>query len=110
MYIMERYMKALKGYVQNMAQPKSNMAIGYAIEEALRFCAKYIQQVKSTRRVWDDLEKPTKHNEMFKGNGCPYRLSVDLKSKALCTFVLHNAIIRPHGASGMNALIAKSLI
>jgi hypothetical protein len=43
MYIMERYKKALKGYVQNMAQPKSNMAIGYAIEEALRFCAKYIQ-------------------------------------------------------------------
>jgi hypothetical protein len=93
MYLMERYMKALKGYVQNMAQPKRSMAIGYAIEEALGFCAKYIQQVKSTKRVWDDLEKPTMHNEMLKGNGCSCRLSVDLKSRALCTFVLHNATI-----------------
>jgi hypothetical protein len=35
MYPMERYMKTLKGYVQNMAWLKGNMAIGYAIEEAL---------------------------------------------------------------------------
>ncbi len=34
---MERYMKALKGYVRNVAQPKGRMAIGYAIEEALDF-------------------------------------------------------------------------
>ncbi len=43
MYLMEKYMKALKGYVQNMAQPKRSMAIGYAIEEALGFCTEYIQ-------------------------------------------------------------------
>jgi hypothetical protein len=84
-------MKALKGYVQNMALPKRSMAIGHAIAEAIRFCAKYIQQIKSTRKVWDDL-------------------NVDFKSRALCTFVLHNATIQPHGASEMNVLIAKSFI
>jgi hypothetical protein len=41
-------MKALKGYVHNMARPKGSMANGYSIEEALGFCTKYIQEVKST--------------------------------------------------------------
>ncbi len=38
MYPMERYMKALKGYVKNQAQPKGSMATGYVIEEALGSC------------------------------------------------------------------------
>jgi hypothetical protein len=81
MYPMERYMKALKGYVRNMGWLEGSMAIGYAIEEALGFCTKYIQQVKFTRRrVLDDLEEPIMHDEVLEGNGRPCRLSVDLKS------------------------------
>ncbi len=88
-------MKALKGYVQNMAQPEGSMAIGYAIEEALGFCTEYIQQVKSMRKVSDDLEELTMHDEMLEGNRRPCRLNVKLKSWAH-TFVLHNATtIRP---------------
>jgi hypothetical protein len=30
-------MKALKGYVRNMARPEGNMVIGYSIQEALGF-------------------------------------------------------------------------
>jgi hypothetical protein len=37
MYLVEHYMKTLKGYVRNKARPKGSMAKGYAIEEALRF-------------------------------------------------------------------------
>ncbi len=39
------------------------MANGYSIKEALGFCTKYIQNVKSTRRVWDD-EEPTMNDEV----------------------------------------------
>lgn len=89
---MEKYMKALNGFVQNMVHSKGNMAMGYSIEEALGFYTKYIQEVKSTRRkVWDDKEEPTMHNEVFERNGCPHKLSADLKARAH-TFVLHNAI------------------
>jgi hypothetical protein len=31
-------MKALKGYVRNMAQLEGNIANGYSIEEAIGFC------------------------------------------------------------------------
>ncbi len=55
------------------------MVIGYAIEEALGFCTKYVQQVKYMKRVWDDLEEPTMHDEVLKGNIRPCRLSVDMK-------------------------------
>jgi hypothetical protein len=38
MYPIERYVKALKCYVRNMARLEGSMAIGYTIEEALGFC------------------------------------------------------------------------
>ncbi len=91
MYPMEKYMKALKRFVQNMARPKGNMAIGYSIEEALGLCMEYIPKVKSTRRkVWDDKKEPTMHNEVLEGNGHFRKLSTNLKVWAH-TFVLHNA-------------------
>jgi hypothetical protein len=49
MYPIERYMKALKGYVRNMARPEGSMTTWYTIEEALGFCIKYICEVTSTR-------------------------------------------------------------
>jgi hypothetical protein len=91
MYPFERYMKALKGYVRNMAWPGGSMANGYSIEEALGFCIKYIQEVNSTRRrVWEDKEEPTMNDEVLEGNGHPRRRSANLKNWAH-TFILHNA-------------------
>lgn len=37
MFPMERYMKALKGYIRNMAQLEGNMVMGYSSEEKLGF-------------------------------------------------------------------------
>jgi hypothetical protein len=55
------------------------MAIGYSTEEALGFCTKYIQDVKSTRRrVWDEKEEPIMHDEIIEGNGRPHKFSVNL--------------------------------
>jgi len=56
MYSMERYMQALKGFVRNDGRLKGSMATRYVIKEALGFCAEYIQNVKSMRKVWDDNE------------------------------------------------------
>jgi hypothetical protein len=84
-------MKVLKGYVKNVVQSKGGMAIGYAIEKTLGFCIEYIQRSQSMkRRVWDDKEEPTMHDEILEGNGCLHRYSVNMQSWAH-TFVLHNA-------------------
>jgi hypothetical protein len=42
-------MKTLKGYVKNKKRPKISMAEGYAIEEALGFCTKYLQDFIATK-------------------------------------------------------------
>ncbi len=89
-YPMERYMKAMKEYVRKMARLEENMSMGYSLEEALGFCTKYIQEVKSTWRVWDDKEEAIMHDEILEVNGCPQRLIVNLLGWAH-TFVLHNA-------------------
>ncbi|XP_022873154.1 uncharacterized protein LOC111392118 [Olea europaea var. sylvestris] len=44
MYPFERYMKVLKGYVMNRAQPEGCIAEQYIVEENAMFCSKYIKQ------------------------------------------------------------------
>jgi hypothetical protein len=41
--MIERYMKSLKTYVQNMARLEDSMVEGYTMEEAIGFCTKYMQ-------------------------------------------------------------------
>jgi hypothetical protein len=58
------------------------MAIGYTIEESLGFYIKYICEVKSTgRKVWDDREAPTMHDDVLEGNGwaCRQGFKVDFE-------------------------------
>nr|GEV45548.1 hypothetical protein [Tanacetum cinerariifolium] len=45
MYPFERYMKKLKGYVQNKAKPEGSIVKGYVAEEALTFSSHYFQDV-----------------------------------------------------------------
>jgi hypothetical protein len=48
MYPIERYLKTLKGYVQNKARLEGSMAKGYALEEALEFWIEYLQNFTAT--------------------------------------------------------------
>nr|GFB29213.1 hypothetical protein [Tanacetum cinerariifolium] len=45
MYPFERYMKKLKGYVQNKAKPEGSIMEGYVAEEALTFSSHYFRDV-----------------------------------------------------------------
>jgi hypothetical protein len=44
MYLVERYMKTLKTYVQNMARLEGFMAKGYIRDECLGFIIEYLQR------------------------------------------------------------------
>jgi len=70
MYLIERYLKTLKRFVQNKTKAKGDMVERYALEKALGFCTKYIQDFITTRRwVWDDKEEPPMNDEMLERNG-----------------------------------------
>jgi hypothetical protein len=45
MYPIKRYFKTLKGFVWNKARLEGSMVEGYALEEALGFYTKYIQDL-----------------------------------------------------------------
>ncbi len=51
MYHVECYMKTLKGYVRNKTRLEGSMVEGYTIEEALRFCIKYLQDFIYSHKV-----------------------------------------------------------
>ncbi len=46
MYLVEHYLKTLKGFVKNKTRPEISMAEGYALKEALGFSTKYLQDFK----------------------------------------------------------------
>ncbi|CAL8137235.1 unnamed protein product [Prunus armeniaca] len=47
MYPFERYMKVLKGYVQNLNHPEGCIAEWYIAEEAVEFCTKHLSNVST---------------------------------------------------------------
>ncbi|CAL9024339.1 unnamed protein product [Prunus brigantina] len=47
MYPFERYMKVLKGYVQNRTRPEGCIAKQYIAEEAVEFCTKHLSEVNT---------------------------------------------------------------
>ncbi|KAI5323755.1 hypothetical protein L3X38_032827 [Prunus dulcis] len=47
MYPFERYMKVLKGYVQNRARPEGCIAERYIAEEAVEFCTEHLSDVST---------------------------------------------------------------
>ncbi|KAE8691258.1 hypothetical protein F3Y22_tig00110890pilonHSYRG00294 [Hibiscus syriacus] len=46
MYPFERYIKTLKGYVQNHHRPEGCIAECYVVEESLEFCSHYLKNMK----------------------------------------------------------------
>jgi hypothetical protein len=83
MYPIERYMKTLKGYVQNMAWPEASMAEGYVKDECIEFVTEYLQRFNVVhRRVWDTNEEYSEVEEALEGTSKPYMLSFALRDIA----------------------------
>lgn len=67
-YSVERYMGVLARYVRDKGRPEASMAEGYATDEALGFCTKYLDMYPhSTRRIWDPKEELRDSGEMVEG-------------------------------------------
>jgi hypothetical protein len=80
MYPIERYMKALKGYVWNMPWPEAYMAEGYLKDECVGFVMEYLQRFDVVHRwVWDAEEEYGDAEEVVEGAGKPYMLSPELR-------------------------------
>jgi len=47
MYLVERYMKILKGYVKNPYRPEASIIERYITEEAIEFCIDYMLETEA---------------------------------------------------------------
>jgi hypothetical protein len=47
MYLVERYLRTLKGYVKNKARPEGSIAEGYMSEECLTFCSRFFDNIST---------------------------------------------------------------
>ena len=69
MYPVERYLRTLKGYVRNKAQPEGSIAEGYIAEECMTFCSRFLEDIDMK------LNRLERH-ETSAVNESPSRLSV----------------------------------
>ena len=45
-YLVEQYMKILKGYTKNLHHSEASIVERYIVEEAIEFCSEYIEKAK----------------------------------------------------------------
>ena len=69
MYPVERYLRTLKGYVRNKANPEGSLAEGYISEECMTFCSRFLEDINTK------LSRPERH-ESAAVNELPSRLSI----------------------------------
>lgn len=93
MYPVERYLKTLKDYVRQRAQPEGLMPRGYVMEEALGFCTEYMHNCTfTTRRVCNEKDEPCMYDDVLQEKGRRRILSVELQ-EWIHEFAVNNAKI-----------------
>jgi hypothetical protein len=55
MYPIERYLRTLKGYVRNKAHLEGSIAEGYILEECMKFCCRFVEDIETK------LDRPMRH-------------------------------------------------
>jgi len=63
MYLVERYMKVLKGYTKNQYRPEASIVERYIAKESIEFCSQYLEAVQSVGLP------ETHHDQTWGGKG-----------------------------------------
>lgn len=87
MYLVERYMKILKGYVKNQYRPEASIIKRYITEDAIEFCSEYMSQEKSIR-LPKSCHKGRISGKGTRGVSCVKKDSVEMHQAHLC--ILNN--------------------
>jgi hypothetical protein len=72
MFLLERYMKKLKGFVRQREKLKGSMAVGYISYEPIYYASEYIKKIDNTPGgvIWDDERNEDKREgEILQMNG-----------------------------------------
>ena len=90
MFFVERYMKTLKDFVRQRAQPEASMAEGWLVYESMHYITKYLSIVDSCSPcLWIENEDEKMDGEVLQGVGKEFTLSKDM-CDAIDTFILYN--------------------
>ena len=90
MFFVERYMKTLKDFVRQRAQPEASMAEGWLVYESMHYINEYLSMVDSNIPLfWDEKEDEKIDGEVLQGVGKEFSLSEDMRD-AINTFILFN--------------------
>ena len=56
MFFLERYMKSMKGFVQQMEKTKGSMEVGYTVYKSFYYANEHIKQIDDTpgEVVWEE--------------------------------------------------------
>ena len=70
MFFLERFMKTLKGFVRQRAQPEGSMAEGWLVQESCVFISEYLSCSQINKlELWSIKDNDQVVSDVLKGNG-----------------------------------------
>ena len=70
MFFLERFLKTLKDFVRQKAQPEASMAESWIVQEAFVYVSQYLFTLDpSLPRLWSEDDDPKKHSHVPSGKG-----------------------------------------
>jgi hypothetical protein len=81
MFFLERFLKTLKDFVRQRAQPEASMAEGWLVQEAFVYVSHYLATMDpSMPRLWSDEENPRMHSNVPSGKGKTILMDRELRA------------------------------
>lgn len=72
MFFLERFLKTLKDFVRQRAQPEASMAESWIVQEAFVYVSQYLSTIDpSLPRLWTEEDDPKRHSHVPSGKGAP---------------------------------------
>lgn len=91
MFFLERFLKTLKDFVRQRAQPEASMAEGWIVQDSFVYVSEYLATMDSSMpRLWNDEEDPRIHSHVPSGRGKTMNMDRSMRD-AVNNFCILNA-------------------
>ena len=91
MFFLEQFLKTLKDFVRQKAQPEASMAESWLVQEAFVYVSQYLFTIGSSfPRLWTKEDDPKKHSHVPSGKGALLVMDRDFQA-ILNDHCIHNA-------------------
>ena len=94
-FFLERFMKNLKGFLRQRAQPKGSMAEGWLVQKSCFFVVDYLSRSqKNVSELWSTRDNDRLLSDVPPSNGVVKQLSKEIRTKVSNYCMMNNDVMQ----------------